>query len=134
MVVAAPDAGGVRNFPGRIDANKKADLSFRVAGKLKELLVKEGDLVNKGDVIARLDATDFQITVNDKKSFYTRAFNDYKRGKLLVKYGNISKMDFDRLEANYLSAKAELSLASQQLAYTELKAPFGGTVARRYKS
>ncbi|NOQ78195.1 MAG: efflux RND transporter periplasmic adaptor subunit [Gammaproteobacteria bacterium] len=132
MVVKAPDAGGVRNFPGRIDANRKAELAFRVSGKVQELLVKEGDLVAEGDVIAKLDPTDFQITVNDKQALFTRASNDYNRGKKLVKDGHISKMDFDKLEANFLSAKAELNLAKQQLAYTELKAPFNGTVARRH--
>jgi len=132
IVVKAPDAGGIRNFPGRIDANKKAELAFRVSGKVKELLVKEGDRVNEGDIIAKLDATDFQIDVNDKKASFTRTSNDYKRGKNLVKDGNISKMDFDKLEANFLSAKAALNLAKQQLAYTELKAPFNGVVARRY--
>jgi len=42
ILVKAPDAGGVRNFPGRIDANRKAELAFRVSGKVQELLVKEG--------------------------------------------------------------------------------------------
>ncbi|MCU7800123.1 MAG: efflux RND transporter periplasmic adaptor subunit [gamma proteobacterium symbiont of Lucinoma myriamae] len=132
MVVQAPDAGGIRNFPGRIDANRKAELAFRVSGKVHELLVKEGDLVAEGDLIAKLDPTDFQITVNDKKALFTRASNDYNRGKKLVKEGHISKMDFDKLEASFLSSKAELNLAKQQLAYTELKAPFNGTVARRH--
>ncbi|MBE9525869.1 MAG: efflux RND transporter periplasmic adaptor subunit [Proteobacteria bacterium] len=132
MVVEAPSTGGVRQFPGRVDANRKVELSFRVAGKVHELLVKEGNLVEKGSVIARLDPTDFQIVVNDKKALFTRASNDYNRGKKLVKEGHISKMDFDKLESSFLSSQAELNLAKQQLAYTELKAPYAGTVARRY--
>lgn len=132
MIVEVPDAGGIRHFPGRIDANRKAEIAFRVSGKVQELLVKEGDLVSKGDAIAKLDPTDFQIAVNDKKALYTRASKDYERSKGLVKEGHISKMDFDKLESNFLSAQAELNLAKQQLAYTELKAPFDGTVAKRY--
>ncbi len=132
ILVKAPDAGGDRHFPGRIDANKKAELSFRVSGKIKELPVKEGDEVLKGDLIAKLDPTDFQIAVNDKKALFTRASNDYHRGQKLVKEGHISKMDFDKLEANFLSSRAALNLAKQQLAYTELKAPFDGIVARRH--
>ena len=132
IVVTAPDSGRIRNFPGRVDANRKAELAFRVSGRVQELLVKEGDSVTKGDTIAKLDPTDFQIAVNDKKALFTRASNDYNRGKKLVKDGHISKMDFDKLEASFLSTKADLNLASQQLAYTELKAPFSGTVARRH--
>ncbi len=132
ILVKTPDVGGVRNFPGRIDANRKAELAFRVSGKVQELLVKEGDLVTEGDLIAKLDPTDFQITVNNKKALFTRSSKDYTRGKKLVKEGHISKMDFDKLESSFLSAKAELNLAKQQLTYTELKAPFDGTVARRH--
>lgn len=132
MLVEEPSTGGIRRFPGRVDANRKAELSFRVSGKVHELLVKEGDLVQKGSVIAKLDPTDFQIVVNDKKALFTRASNDYNRGKKLVKEGHISKMDFDKLESNFLSAKAELNLAKQQLTYTELKAPYTGTVAKRH--
>jgi len=132
IVVAAPDSGGIRHFPGRVEANKKAQLAFRVAGKVQKLLVKEGDDIKQGDLIATLDATDFQITVNDKQASFSRAKKDYSRGKKLVKEGHISKMDFDKLESTFLSAKADLNLAKQQLAYTELKAPFAGTIAKRY--
>lgn len=132
IIVELPNAGSIRNFPARIDANKKAELSFRVSGKVQALLVKEGDSVSQGDVIAKLDPTDYQIAVNDKQASFTRASNDYNRGKKLVKDGHISKMDYDKLESNFLTAKAELNLAKQQLLYTELKAPFAGTVARRH--
>lgn len=132
MLVQSPDHGGVRQFPGRVDASRKAELAFRVAGKVQELLVKEGDLVKKDDVIAKLDPTDFEIAVKDKMASFTRTRKDYIRGKELVKDGNISKMDFDRLEAAFLSAQAELRLVEQQLEYTQLKVPFDGTIARRY--
>ncbi len=132
LIVSLPDSGGVRSFPARIDANRKAELAFRVAGKLQEILVKEGDTVLKDDVLARLEPTDFKIAVNDKKALFNRASKDYNRSKGLVKEGHISKMDFDKLESNFLSARAELNLAKQQLDYTELRAPFDGTVAKRY--
>jgi len=115
ILVAQPDSGGIRNFPGRVDANKKAELAFRVSGKVQELLAKEGDLVKKGDVIAKLDPTDFQITVNNKRAFFSRSQKDFNRGKKLVKAGHISKVDFDKLESIFLSSKADLNLAKQQL-------------------
>ena len=132
MLVSAPDLGGIRYFPGRVDADKRAELAFRVAGKVQELLVKEGDMVKQGDVVAKLDPTDFQIAVDNKQATFTRAEKDYERGKKLVKEGHISKRDFDGLEATFLSTRAEFNLAKQQLDYTELKAPFDGVIARRH--
>jgi len=38
LLIEAPESSGVRNFPARIDAHRKAELAFRVAGKVQELL------------------------------------------------------------------------------------------------
>ncbi|MFK5985039.1 MAG: efflux RND transporter periplasmic adaptor subunit [Pseudomonadota bacterium] len=132
VIIKSSDTERIRHFPARVDANKKAEIAFRVSGKVEGLLVKEGDEVKKGEVIARLDPTDFKITVSNKNALFTRAKKDYLRGKKLVKEGHISKMDFDKLESVYQSTQADFSLAKQQLAYTELKAPFDGIIARRY--
>jgi len=131
IVVAGLDAGGVRNFPARIEAAQRADLSFRVSGTVQELPVKEGDRLKAGDLVARLDPKDYQIVVNDRSATFSNAKKNYERGKELVKDGNISKMDFDRLEAEFKNAQAALDTATQDLAYTELKAPFDGMVAKR---
>ncbi len=130
--VEAPAQGGIRQFPARIDAIRKAELSFRVPGKVVKLPVAEGEDVSKGQVLAELDATDFQIVVNDRLATYTRAKKDFERARQLVKKGHIARMDYDRLEAQFKSAAAALKSARQDLSYTRLKAPFAGTVAQRY--
>jgi RND family efflux transporter MFP subunit len=50
----------------------------------------------------------------------------------LVKDGNIARMDYDKLESVYHTNQADYNLAKQQLAYTDLKAPFDGVIARRH--
>ena len=132
MVVGLSGSGGVRNFPGSVDTSRRADLSFRVDGRLYKLPVREGDDVAKGQVLAELDPKDFQIVVNDKQASFNRAKADYDRARKLVGKGHISRMDYDRLEADYKSRLADLNKAKQDLGYTVLKAPFAGTVARRY--
>jgi RND family efflux transporter MFP subunit len=132
IVVAAPESGGIRHFPARIDANRKAELSFRVSGKVSELAIKEGDRVEEGQLIARLDPTDYQITVNDRQAAFDNAKKNFERAKKLVKKGHISKMDHDRLEAEFKSTRAALNEANQNLSYTELHAPFDGMIAQRY--
>ena len=54
FVVSGGAQDAMRTFPGRIDAAQRAELAFRVPGQLQEILVKEGDLVTEGQVIARL--------------------------------------------------------------------------------
>jgi RND family efflux transporter MFP subunit len=132
LVVAGPIVGGVRRYPARIDAGSKAELAFRVPGKVQELRVKEGDRVEQGQVVAALDDKDFQIVVNDRQATFDNAQKNFNRARELIDKGHISKMDYDRLEAEAKSARAALDAARQDLDYTRLKAPFGGIVAKRY--
>ena len=121
-----------RRFPAKVYASKRAELAFRVPGKVIELRVKDGDDVKKGDVLARLDPTDYRLAVNDKQARFDTAKSNYERGKKLIKDGFLSRADFDKLESLFKSARAELKRAKNELAYTTLKAPFDGRVAKRY--
>jgi len=79
MLVGGVTAGNFRQFPGVVDAIQRADLSFRVQGKIIEVLVREGDLVEKGKVLAKLDPTDYQIVLNDRKASYATASANFER-------------------------------------------------------
>jgi len=121
----------VRTFPGRVDASQRAELAFRVSGRLQEILVKEGDLVQEGQVLARLDPTDYQIVLEDREATYDNASRNFERAKELVVDGNISRIDFDRMEADFRSAAAALSKAKRDLDYTVMVSPFTGRIAER---
>ena len=131
LLIESADSGGQRNFPGRVEAAKRATLSFQVAGKLHEIQVKESEKVKAGQILARLDPQDYQIVVNDRSAAFKRAEADFNRAKDLVDKGHISRSDYDKLEATYTSARAALDKAKNDLGYTELAAPFAGTVAKR---
>ncbi len=131
ITVGGGSSEAVRTFPGRVDATQRAELAFRVSGQLQELLVKEGDLVEKGQVLARLDPTDYQIVVEDRQANYDNARRNFERGKELIVDGNISRIDFDRMEAEFRTASAALTAAQQDLDYTVLTAPFSGRIASR---
>ncbi len=129
--VEGPGAEALRNFPGTVQASQRADLSFRVAGTLQEMLVREGVEVKQGDVLARLDPTDFKIAVEDRQATFDNAERNFNRAKELIVDGNISKLDYDTMEANFRTSRAALTQAQQDLDYTELRAPFDGVIGRR---
>jgi RND family efflux transporter MFP subunit len=124
-------AQAVRQFPARVDASQRAELSFRVSGRLQEIAVREGDMVSEGDLIARLDPTDYKIILEDRQATFDNAERNFIRGKELIVDGNISRIDYDRMEANYRTSEAALSQARKDLEYTEMVAPFEGRIARR---
>ncbi|TNF99923.1 MAG: efflux RND transporter periplasmic adaptor subunit [Gammaproteobacteria bacterium] len=132
VVIEALGGKKIREFPGLVGASQRAEMSFRVAGQLAELPVREGDQIESGQTIARLDETDFKIALNDSKATYDKALADFKRAKELLPQGHISRSDYDKIDAHHKTAKANLNLSRQNLNYTTLTAPFTGTVARRY--
>ena len=132
MLVGGDIAGDFRQFPGVVDAIQRADLSFRVQGKIIEILVREGDMVDKGQLLAKLDPTDYQIVLNDHKASFNTAQANYERAKTLLEKGAISKVDHDKIRAEFFTAEANLKAAEQDMKYTSLTATFPGYIARRH--
>jgi RND family efflux transporter MFP subunit len=131
FTVAGSGSDALRRFPGTIDASQRADVGFRVGGRLQKLLVAEGDSVSEGDVLAELDPTDFNIVLQDRQATFDNAEQNFTRAKELIVDGNISRMDYDRMEANFRTSRAALTQARQDLEYTQLRAPFSGRIAQR---
>ena len=124
------DRGSVRfTYPAVVDSSERADLSFEVSGLLIEVGVKAGDKVEKGEVVARLDPRNFEISVDGTKAKYETASSDVERNRPLAEKEYISKAAFDRLIAIRDVAKAELDTAEKRLSDAYLRAPFSGIVA-----
>ncbi|WP_020410823.1 efflux RND transporter periplasmic adaptor subunit [Hahella ganghwensis] len=132
MVIGSMEGANWREFPGTVDAAQKAELGFRVSGKLDSLNVNEGEVVKEGDVLAKLDDTDFQIQFKSRQADYQQAHDDFLRGKALIGKGVISQSDFSKLQAQDVAAQSAMETAQRNLDYTQLKAPFSGRIARRY--
>ena len=132
MILETIDNTQVHEFTAVVDASLKADLSFKVPGELTEILVKEGDNVKTGDVLARLNDTDITIELANAKSNFDKAKSDFERAKTLIKTDYISQSDFEQLKATYNSAKAQLDIAENNLRYTQLNASFDGVIAKIY--
>jgi HlyD family secretion protein len=126
---------------GNIEATD-VRLSFRVAGKIKELLTDEGRMVKAGDTVARLE-TDELIQVRDQAAASLRAAEyqyeldkmDYERAENLFKEGSISaqrrdaaKTKADADKANVEALKASLDLANTRLGFADLNSSIDGFV------
>ena len=132
VVVNGDGISSLRTFPGRVEASRQVELSFSVAGKLQEISIREGESVENGAVVAKLDPTDFQNEVYDQQARYDKAEKEFARAKDLIKKNFIARQDYDALQATLRSADAALARAKTDLGYTILKTPFSGRVAQRY--
>ncbi|WP_299442571.1 efflux RND transporter periplasmic adaptor subunit [uncultured Rhodospira sp.] len=127
----AADAMEVHTFPARTEAVQVVDLSFRVPGLLQDLPVKEGELVPEGEVIARLDPTQYERNVREAEVNLTSARQDFERKSQLVAENAVSRQAYDDARNALDLAEVALEKARQDLAYTTLSAPFDAIVSRR---
>jgi multidrug efflux system membrane fusion protein len=132
MIVGGASREFQRTFTASVRASDRVELAFQVPGKLIELPVKKGQVVNQGDLIGRLDPRDYKSNLQSAQAEYDKALANFKRGDELVEKGFISRTDYDRLRARRDVTAAELDKAKKALDDTSLKAPFGGVVAQRF--
>ncbi|MCE7534728.1 efflux RND transporter periplasmic adaptor subunit [Aliivibrio fischeri] len=133
VVIKDINSNGVSDrlyLPAVATAADRSHLSFRLSGEIKELNIKAGEIVKKGQVLAVLDKTDYNIDVDNARARYNVANSQYKRSKPLVDKGLLAKSQFDELAAQRQIALADLELAKLRLSFTELKAPIDGVTSR----
>ena len=87
----------------------EVDLSFKIAGKLTELNVREGDWVKKGDVIARLDAAQLMQQLARDEAAVVNAQSQYQQLQTSIEYQRAT------LESDVAVRRAELSQAQAKL-------------------
>ncbi|RJG42687.1 efflux RND transporter periplasmic adaptor subunit [Motilimonas pumila] len=122
-----------RVLPGEVQASDRAVLSFQVAGEIESILVRPGDEVKKGDVLAQLDDEVYQQQLEVAQAEYNLAKVLFERSAELVKRGVISKNDFDKSKSNYTVATAARDRAQNNYDYTKLYAPYDGLISVRHK-
>jgi HlyD family secretion protein len=142
---------------GKIQPEKEVKISPDVSGEIVELTIKEGDGVEKGQLLLRIKP-DIYISQKDRsmaaissararlaqsEAQFTQAELSYKRSKQLFNEQTISKSDFEQAEASYTVAKSEvdaakysvisteasLKEANENLIKTSVYAPMSGTVS-----
>jgi RND family efflux transporter MFP subunit len=131
---------------GTLRPRAQVQVVAEVQARLLSVLKDEGARVAKGELLAVLDETDYRLA-NDRaraalavaEANRAHAQAEKERADSLLKTGGIT--DRDHLsaqvalqvgEASLAQAKAEAAIAAQQLARTQVKAPFTGRVAKRF--
>ncbi len=153
LLISAEDVHTVRNaslasgpsITGSIQPERRADLRAEVPGIVMQVLKENGDAVRRGDLLVRLDDTAIRDALASAEAAsraavqaHDQAVRQYERMKTLRASGMASAQALDDAEVrrNNLQSDAEAArsravLARQQLARTEVRAPFDGIVSDR---
>lgn len=115
-----------------LEAEREAKLVSEVAGTVLELLVEEGDRVQQGQVLARVDAAHSQLQLREAEADLQRRRNEVERGDKLLERRLIPATTQDQAESDFAVRKAEVALARVNVSKAEIRAPFAGVVTRRW--
>ena len=114
-----------------LEAKDEAFVVPRAQGIIDEVFVEEGDYVEKGQILARLDPERYELSVQKATADLTGIEKELAKIDKVYKERLVSSDTFDKLTSQYKSASATLKLAKLDLAEATIKAPISGFIAER---
>ncbi len=123
-------AGGASTltFPGVVKENENISLGFKTAGQIKRIYVKEGARVSSGQLLAELDAADYQLGVEALQIQYDQVKQEVDRARRLYENKSMSQNDYDKALSGLKQLEVQLQANKNKVAYTRLYAPTSGIV------
>ena len=131
-------------YVGRLQAQDDVTITARITGYLQSREFHEGDLVEEGEILYRIDPSEYEAALARARADMAAAIanqanaeRNFKRGKDLLPKGAISEAEMDDLTARKLdadarieSAKAQVTSAEVNLGFTVIQAPISGQICR----
>jgi len=129
-------------YSGSVHARYETAAGFRVAGKVVERSVDIGDHIQVGQILARIDATDYKLAVDSATAAVTASQRQVETADLALKRAqqlsankwvaqaqlDQAQLAYNQAAANRDAAQAQLEQARNQVGYSELKADRAGIV------
>lgn len=148
VVVATPLARKITlwdEYTGRFEAREQVEVRARVSGFIEKIHFRDGQIVNKGDLLFTIDQRPFLLSVEGARADLERAKaqvalgeNEVERAEGLTRNQTITARDLDQRKANLLSARATqraaeamLKTAELNLEWTMVRAPISGRISDR---
>lgn len=151
VTIAHPEVKDViewDEFTGRFEAMDSVEVRARVSGYLETVAFEDGAIVNKGDLLFRIDTRPFKAELDaanadlaNAAAALQNAKSEDERGQRLLKREALSKEEADRrtsarrqAEAASSAAEARVRQAELNLEFSEIRAPVSGRVSDNFVS
>jgi len=113
-------------------ADRRATITARTRGVIRNLLVEEGDAVDENQEMAALENDEQRIALSRAVTARETLLRDLERSRNLHAEGLVSDEDFESVRRQSEDAGQAAALAELVLSRTIIRAPFAGVVVRRY--
>ncbi|MBW6537331.1 MAG: efflux RND transporter periplasmic adaptor subunit [Mariniphaga sp.] len=128
--VQQADSLQVKQYSGIIKEAAEVNLAFRVAGPIQKILVKEGDYVRAGQVVAQMDTRDYEVQLAAAQAQYEQVKAEADRVIELHNRQSIAGNDYDKAVSGLKMVEAQLKHANNQMGDTKLTAPVSGYIQK----
>lgn len=128
ITLSAQSVGNGFDLDGIVQARTQATISAQASGRVLSLMVKAGDRVKAGQVLARIDDRLVQADVASATAQWRNAAAQLERTQSLVKQGFMSAAALDNVQAQVRSAQAAKDQAQLALSFSQVTAPQEGVV------
>ncbi|MGI4870867.1 MAG: efflux RND transporter periplasmic adaptor subunit [Janthinobacterium lividum] len=116
---------------GRLSSETEARLSFKTGGIVRRVLVKEGEDVRQGQLLAALDLTEISAQVAQAEQNQTKARRDLDRFSRLLADSAAPREAVENLRTAYAVAQEQARIARFNQQFSEIRAPVAGRIVRK---
>lgn len=129
--VTQSDVAAFYSGTATLEADEQATVVSQITGVVLDIKVEEGDYVEAGQILARVETDRYALQVEQANAALKRLEMDFQRKKELYVKKLVSAEDFERVAAEYAAQKAGVDLARLDLEYTNIRAPISGFISER---
>ena len=131
MIVKDTAVNNIIDITGTIDANEKVSLISQTAGNITGIYFNEGTKVTKGQLLVKVYNQDLEASLQQNQYQVALAKQQESRNRQLLQKEAISQEEYDTSLTSLNSLKAAANVIKAQIARTEIRAPFSGTIGLR---
>ncbi|MDA8621467.1 efflux RND transporter periplasmic adaptor subunit [Psychrosphaera sp.] len=115
-----------------LESRAEADVISKVQGLVEGVYVEEGDYVQKGQLLAKLDSSRYVLALQQREAALAQVKSELHRLKSAKNQALVSADTLEKLEWQYKSLQASTDVAKLDVKETEIIAPISGYVSARY--
>ncbi len=130
-IVSANDQTIGQTYVGIVEEREATAVSFTSMGVVRRVLVNEGQMVSKGQLIAEMDDTQARNLLSGAEAQMAQANDALERYKMLHDAGSLPEVQWVEIQSKVAQAKAQLELSRKNLADCRLVAPVSGVIGRK---
>jgi membrane fusion protein (multidrug efflux system) len=114
-----------------LEAPAEAQVVAKASGVVLQVLVEEGDQVQAGQVLARIDPDRARLEMERSRATVRKLENNFRRAQELLASKLVSAESVEQIRFDLESARASYELSQLELSHTNIIAPISGVVAQR---